>query len=244
MVQTLPLPILDLRLRDRRLEVDVPHRRRLGRVGEPTAKEAQERLLRDAPSAFADRRVVLRPIHRERGATKQVLEYLLVISGQALTQIDEVASGQRQRVLASRRLEGIRVERWIGGDARIATNAEVVLDATLRGEPVVVPADRVEDLPALHPLEPCDEIGVRVGHHVADVKRAADRGWRRIDRVDLPAVLRAVEPIRAAPIPPLRPLRLEAIQRWLLGNLQVRERLHSGSEIAHAAECIDPRRSV
>ena len=129
-----------------------------------------------------------------------------------MTEIDEVPSRERQRVLSCRRLEGIGVERGVGRDAGIATNAEVVLDAALGGQPVVVPADRVEDLPASHPLEPRDEIGVRVRHHVTDVERTADRGRRGVDRVDLRAAFRPVETIRTAAIPPLGPLRLEAIQ--------------------------------
>ena len=51
-VRARPLAILELGLRDRRPEVDVPQRRRLGEVGVTVAQQPQERSLRGAP-AFA-----------------------------------------------------------------------------------------------------------------------------------------------------------------------------------------------
>ena len=48
----------------------------------------------------------------------------------------------------------------------VAPDPEVVLDPTLGRQPVVVPADRVEDLLAPHALISSDQVGVRVRTHV------------------------------------------------------------------------------
>ena len=71
-------------------------------------------------------------------------------------------------VAPERRLEAGVVRR-----RRVAAHAEVVLDAALGRQAVVVPAHRVEDLLAAHALEAGDDVGVGVAEHVADVQRPA-----------------------------------------------------------------------
>ena len=79
-----------------------------------------------------------------------------------------------------------RLEVRVVRQRRVAADAVVVLHAALGGQAVVVPAHRVEDLAAAHPLEARDRVGVGVGEDVADVQRAADRR-RRACRSSRPA---------------------------------------------------------
>ena len=53
---------------------------------------------------------------------------------------------------------------------RFAAHAGDVLHASFGGQAVVVPAERVEDGLAGHPLEAGDRVGVGVAEHVADVQ--------------------------------------------------------------------------
>ena len=122
-------------------------------------------------------------------------------------------AGVATGVVVRRPFERVRRRSRVVRERRVASDAEVVLDAAFGRQAVVVPADRVEDLEPAHPLEPGDEVGVRVGHHVADVQRAARRRRRRVDRVDLLAGLRPVEAVGAVGLPPLAPLRLEPVER-------------------------------
>ena len=140
----------------------------------------------------------------------QVLERLLVLGRQPVAELDEVRPRDRDRLLA--RLLGRR-ERRVVRQRRIAAHAVVVLHAALGRQAVVVPPHRVEDRLAAHALEARDEVGVRVGEDVADVQRAADRGRRRVDRVDLVARVIPIEPIRAVGLPALGPLGFEAFER-------------------------------
>ena len=115
---------------------------------------------------------------------------------------------------ASRR----RGERRVVGQRRVAADAVVVLHPTLGRQPVVVPPHRVEHLAAAHPLVARDQVGVRVGEHVPDVQRPADRRRRRVDRVDLLARLGAVEAVGAVVLPYRHPALLEAVERRFLGH--------------------------
>ena len=92
-----------------------------------------------------------------------------------------------------------------GTGAGVAAHAEVVLDPPLGGQAIVVPAHRVEDLPAAHPLEARHGVGVRIGEDVADVQRTADGRRRRIDRVDAVARRAPVKAVRPVALPTLAP---------------------------------------
>ena len=92
------LAVLELGLRDRGAEVDVPQRRRLGLVRLAAGEVAEERPLRRPLRVVADRRVGQRPVDRQPGGPPQLLERLLVLGGEPLAQLDEVAprrSGSR-----------------------------------------------------------------------------------------------------------------------------------------------------
>ena len=65
-----------------------------------------------------------------------------------------------------------RLERRVVRQRRVAPFAIVVLHAPLGGQPVVVPAHRVEHLEATHPLVAGHDVGVRVREHVPHVERA------------------------------------------------------------------------
>jgi hypothetical protein len=178
------LAVLELGLRDRGAEVDVPQRRRLRRVGLAAPQVAQERALRCPARLDADRRVGLRPVDRETEAPPQCFKLLLVFRCQPQAELDEVGPADLDLLLARalRRLEGQVVR-----DRRVAADAVVVLHPALGGQAVVVPAHRVEQLATAHPLVAREAVGLRVAEHRAHVQRAADRRRRRVDREDLVA---------------------------------------------------------
>ena len=180
---------LELGLGHRGLERDVPQARRLRLVGLAAAQVAQERLLRRRPRAVVDGAVVDVPVDREPGRPEDLLEGLLVLDGEDVAQLDEVAPADRLLVggldalavaALMRRLVALVVVQ--GG---VAAHAVVVLHAALGGQAVVVPAHRVEHLEAGHPLVAGDAVGLGVGEDVADVQRAAGGRRRGVDRVDL-----------------------------------------------------------
>ena len=207
---------LELGLRDRRLVRDVPQRRGILQVRLAPGDVAQEGALRDALRLGPDRRVLLGPVDGQSERAPQALEDLLVLLDQLVAQLDEVAAADRHLVLRvrvlRRRVVGVVRERGVTADA------VVVLHASLGGQPVVVPAHRVEDLAATHALVPGDQVGVRVREHVADVERTGDRRRRGVDRVDLVARLAAIEAVRSLLLPALRPCGLQAFEHGLVGN--------------------------
>ena len=83
-------PILDLRLGDGGLEVDVPHGRSLDAVDVALLEEIAKAQLRQVPAASVDGRVFEAPVHREPDAPPQGLERLLVLARQLEAEVDEV----------------------------------------------------------------------------------------------------------------------------------------------------------
>ena len=205
--------VLELGLRHRGAEVDVPERRRLYRVDQVLAEEVDERALRRALGALADRRVGHRPVHGEAEPAPELFERLLVLGRQPQAELNEVLARDRNRVVGRLR-RGL--EPGVVRQRGVTADAEVVLDAPLRGQPVVVPPHRVKDALPAHPLEARDQVGVAVREDVPDVEGSAHGGRRRVDRVDLVAGGRAAECVGAVALPALRPLRLYSLQRWLV----------------------------
>jgi hypothetical protein len=178
--------VLDLRLRDRGLEIDVPHRRGLERVHVAFSMKIDERQLREAPAAVVDRRVGLRPVDAEAEAAEERLEGPLVLSRHAMTERDERrARHDRRRLLLSlfvRRDGHTRGElASFEGQVGFAANVEEVLDAPLGGQTVVIPAHRIEHVHTEHAALPDDDVRMRVAEDVSHVERARDRGRRRVD---------------------------------------------------------------
>ena len=91
--------VLELGLRHRGAEVDVPERRRLNRVDQVLAEEVDERALRRALGALADRRVGHRPVHREAEPAPELLERLLVLGRQPQAELHEVLAWDRDRIV-------------------------------------------------------------------------------------------------------------------------------------------------
>ena len=199
---------LELGLGDGGLEGDVPQGRRLGEVRLAAGVVAQERALADRARVVADRGVGRVPLDREAELAPQRLEGLLVLDDELLAQLDEVRPADGDLLLRVRVLG--RREVGVVGQGGVAADAEVVLDAALGRQAVVVPADRVEDGLALHPLVARDQVGVAVGVDVADVQRPADGGRGSVDGVDVLPRLRAVEGVRVVVGPGARPLRPRA----------------------------------
>ena len=149
------------------------------------------------------------PVDRQAQGAPQVLEDLLVLLGQLMTQGHEVGARDGDGVLGrfGRRGEG-RVE----GEARVAADPEVVLDPALGGQAVVVPTHGVEDGLPPHPVEAGHGIGVGVREDVPDVERSRHRGGWGVDGVHLGTGSGAVEGVGAGRIPAGRPHRLEALR--------------------------------
>ncbi len=116
---------------------------------------------------LADGVVGLRPVDGQAEGAPQRLELLLVLGGELFTQFDEVLAGNRHLILgvnllaisAFKRRHEIRIVL----QGRIHAHAVIVLHTAFGRQAVVVPAHRVEHVVAVHALETCDHIGVRVG---------------------------------------------------------------------------------
>ncbi len=235
------LAVFELGLRDRGAVVDIPERRCFGLVRLTASEVAEERALRCPARALADRRVRHRPVDGETEPAPQLLELLLVLDDELVAQRDEVLAADREGALVGLlRRDEVRVVR----QRRIAAHAVVVLHPALGGQTVVVPTHRVEDLGAAHPAKAGDRVGLRVPEHRAHVERPAHRRRRGVDRVDLGARLRPVEPVGAVRFPARRPLLLEPVQARLLGELHPAESTDSRSRPVepHRVRSSVPRR--
>ena len=214
------LLVLQLGLGDRGLEGGVPEARRLRGVRLAALQVAQERPLADPLAGQRDRGVRGGPVDRQAQLAVQALEGLLVDGGELLAQLDEVAAADGVEVLA---LLGRLLGRGVAvdvGDRGVAADAVEVLDPAFRGQPVVVPPHRVEDLLAGHALVPGDEVGVRVAEDVPDVQGPADGGRRRVDGEDVAPLLRPVEGVGALLVPHRAPLVLETFEGRLLRDVR------------------------
>ena len=208
------VPGFQLGLGDRGLEGHVPHRGGIGAVGLTAGEIAQEAELRHPQRLVADGGVEQVPVHAQSDAAPEVLEGGLVDLGQLVAECDEVGPADRQLPLRIGVLR--RGEVGVVRHSRVAPYAVVVLHPALGGQAVVVPADRVEDVLAAHPLVARDQVGVGVGEHVPDVQRARDRRRRGVDAVDLVPGRRAAEGVRVVVSPALDPGVLEPLERRLV----------------------------
>jgi hypothetical protein len=161
------LAVLELGLRHGGAEGDVPEGRRLLRVGLPAGQVVQEHPLRGGAGGLRDRPVDVRPVDRQPDAAPQLLVVALVLLRELHAQLDEVAPRDRHLLLA--RL-GRRLEALVVGQRGVAADAVVVLHPPLGGQPVVVPAQRVVDVLAAHPLVAGHDVGVGVAEHVPHVQ--------------------------------------------------------------------------
>ena len=204
------------------LERHVPQTRSVLLIRFATGQVAQERLLGHALRMLADGVVGLRPVDGQAEGAPQRLELLLVLGGELLAQLDEVLTGDRHLVLgvdllAVRTLER-RHEIRIVLQGRIHAHAVIVLHTAFGRQAVVVPAHRVEHVVAVHALETCDHIGVRVGEHVADVQVARNGGRRGIDGINGLTVAGALELVDSALVPDSAPLVFETVHADLVGQ--------------------------
>ena len=209
-----------LSLGDRGLEGHVPQARSVLLIGLAAGDIAQERFLGDALRMLADRVVGLRPVDGQSERTPQLLELLLVFLGETLAQFDEVLAADRHLVLRVDLLAvgafEWRLEIRIVLQGRVHAHTVIVLHAALGRQAVVVPTHRIKDVEALHALEAGDDIGVRVGKHVADMQMAGHGGRRGINRIDGLAVACIAEFIDAGFVPRLAPLVFEPVDADLV----------------------------
>ena len=234
---------LELGLGHRGLEGDVPEGRRLLEVGLAAGEVAQERALADQLGLRPDGRVVLLPVHRQAEGAPQRLEDLLVGLDELLAELDEVGPADRDLPLGVRLLR--RREVGVVRQRRVAAHAVVVLHPALGRQAVVVPAHRVEHRLAVHPLVAGDQVGVRVGEHVADVQAAADGRRGSVDRVDVLPRLGAVEAVGVVGLPALRPGGLETLEGRLVRYDDVAGRRRRGQVgafrcLGHAVNASEP----
>ena len=222
------LACLQLGLRHRRVEGDVPQRGRVAQVGLAPRVVAQERLLRHGLGVRRDGGVERGPVHRQAELTPQVLERLLVDGGQLVAELDEVGAADRDLTLRVRLRRGLEVR--VVRDRRITAHAVEVLHPPLGGQAVVVPSHGVEHVLAAHPLVAGHRVGVGVAEHVAHVQRPRDRGRGSVDAEHLVAARRPGERIGPLLCPYLAPLGLEAFEDGLVGQgARQRERIGHGT---------------
>ena len=219
-----PLAVFQFGLRHGGAERHVPQRGRLDLVRLAPLEIPQERPLRDALAALVDGGVGHRPVHAQPELAPQSLEGMLVFRGEHVAQLDEIAPRDRQLAPC---LDGLRIaavsrrlKARVVGQRRVAAHPEVVLDAPLGGQAVVVPAHWVEDLVAGHAPVAGDVVGVGVAEHVPHVQRAAHGGRRRVDAEHLLAGGGAVEAVHAVGFPALRPLRFQPVHGGPVGYLR------------------------
>ena len=134
----------------------------------------------------------------------------------SVAQRDEVGPAHGDVVLA--RLVGQREVRVVG-ERRVARHPEVVLHPALGGQPVVVPAHRVEELPAPHPPVAGDGVGLHVAEDRSHVERARHGRWGGVDGEDLGAAGTVLEAVRARLLPGSGPPVLEAFEGRLVGDV-------------------------
>src|SRR5690606_7182440 len=134
-----------------------------------------------------------------------------------------------------------RREAGVVGEAGVTAHAVVVLHPALGGQAVVVPADRVEDVLAGHPLVAGQAVRLRVAEHVPDVQAAARRRGRGVDGEDLLARSRQrrlpVEGVGVLLTPYARPLLLQAVHRRLVRQGHRAEVGGAGGVSGHVRHC-------
>ena len=212
-----PFPVLEFGLGNGRAEGDIPQSGRFGLVRLSARQVAQERALGHGAGALVDGLIRVVPVDRQAQPPPEVLERLLVLLGEALAQLHEIAPGDGRLVLAA----GLDLKIRVIVQRRFAAHAEVVLDAAFGRQAVVVPAHRVEDLEPAHALVARDAVGVGVAEDVTDVQRSADRGWGSVDAVDLFTGLRAIEAVHLPLVPLCGPLAVQSVHRGSIGNPRV-----------------------
>src|SRR5689334_2937936 len=122
---------------------------------------------------LADRRILLRPVDRKAETLPQRLERLLVLGGQTNAEVDErYALELAGRQLACRVIGRFELRNVEGFGARLTPHMEVVLDAALGGQAVVIPSHRIKDVAPGHSLVARDDVGLGVAEDVTDVKRS------------------------------------------------------------------------
>ena len=101
-----------------------------------------------------------------------------------MAELDEIAAGDYELLVfveAEFFAAFADVEVRDVGDVWFGSDAEVVLDAALGGESVVVPAHGIDDVPSSHSSVACDDVLVGVGEDVAGMERAAGSRRGRVD---------------------------------------------------------------
>ena len=216
MVRAGGVAVLQLGLGDRGLVDDVPQGRGLGLVRLPAGQVTQERALAGGQRSVADRRVEPGPVDRQAEPAPQRLEDLHVGLDQPLAQLDEVAPADRLLLLR------VGLLRWrevgVVRQRRVAADAEEGLHPPLGRQAVVVPAHRIEHRLAAHALVARDQVGVGVAEDMADVQAAGHGRRRRVDAVDVRALVAAVEGVRALVLPAAGPGGLETLEARLVGD--------------------------
>ncbi len=181
MVRAAQRPVLRLGLGHGRSEVHVPHGGSFDVVDVSFPEQVEEARLGDSAAPLVDGRVLEGPIHRQAEALPERLEGLLVLGGEGQAELDEVGPRHPPR----RRLRAVAAmsddEALFIGHRGLAAHVEMVLDAALGGQTVVVPPHRIEDVSPRHPPVSGEDVGLGVAEHVADVERARDRRGRRVD---------------------------------------------------------------
>ena len=176
--------VFDFGLGDRSLEIDVPHGWKFGGVDVAALVEVEEGTLSDGATAVVDGGVLLVPVDGETESVKEFLVGLFVFGGDFVAELDEIAAGDDELIVfveAEFFAAAADVEVGDVGDVWFSADAEVVLDAALGRESVVVPAHGVDDVPTGHAAVSCDDVLVGVGEDVTGMEGTAGGRRRRVD---------------------------------------------------------------
>ena len=232
------VPVLEFGLGDCGAEGYVPQGRRVRLICLAAGQVAQECALRRRLGLLADGAVGLGPVDGQAKLAPDIRELFLVLGGQPLTQLNEVASADRQlRGCLAARARSIgrgaalqrRNESRVVRQARVAAHAVVVLHPAFGGQTVVVPAHRVEDALAAHALVARDEVHVGVAEHMPDVECTGCRRRGTVDREDVLGRRGGpIEPVGALAVPDGTPLGFQAFEGWLVRGLG-----HDGTPIRY-----------
>ena len=193
-------------LRNRGLEIHVPHGGRFTRVDQLLVPEITEGSLGNGAAMIIDGLVLLGPVHRKTQALPERAKIRFVVVDERVTGLDEVGPRNHLRgFLAHLGRSLFKLEVRIVRSLRVAANVVVVLHATLRRQPVVVPTHGIEDVQAAHALEAHHDVGLGIRKDMPDMQRARSRGRRRIHHEGFFARSLGIPPVKPALFPRLMP---------------------------------------
>ena len=215
MIETGILAAFQFSLSNRSLECNIPQSGSILLIRLSPFKIAQKCFLRNTAGVVSDCVISLSPIDRQSQRTPQSLKKLLVGFGQFFAKFDEIPARTRNLVFSLNLLSVCpfkrRLEIRIILKRRIDAHAVIILNASLRGQTVVVPPHRIENVKPAHSLVTGDNVRVRIRKNMPHVKVSGHSRRRRINRIHVFALDTVPETVGFVFVPPLGPLVFQAL---------------------------------